>query len=340
MAKGLDSKEGNLLKLMHGRLQSQHDLLQSVRSLTIHYPLSDDTLLLTATMLSPLLEELHVFDARHITDECFRHLPRRYPHLKSLSLCSASITNTSLVALGQHCHRLKNITLVECRNLPASLFASLTTCPLASVHIDHYLIEAFHDFLFDDGNDEDAHVGAACVLVYDLARFDRLTSLNLGAAFRGVCEFLTSNGGSTWPNLTHFYLHHTTSIIYDFEIIDFLLEHPHLTHLELTHNNFDNDVLEATADFLPQLTYLDLSHGHGRFLLDSVHFVIHKCPLLTFFNLSHCSTIKRADFPELGLTNDALDLNRKEIEIIRSTSDYKDYDDDGNSDDDGNVKNG
>ncbi|CAO3601107.1 unnamed protein product [Absidia cylindrospora] len=312
--------EGQFTKLLQGRVQSRHDLLQYVRTLFIGYPLTDITLLLLIPLLSPLLEELTLADATHISDESFIALPRQCPHLRTLALTLAAITNKSLVSLAEHCRQLRRIDLDGCNSLHANLFVILSACPLEDmyVNLDHV-----------DGMANNR--SRRCIALALIIGFPLLTSLYLEEVdpyfpcylLDTIVRYDDDSDGRfplppVWPNLTDFYLYGTRGVE-DSHMIHFTKTHPHINNLALPDNDFSDDTLLAVVECLPGLTQLDLSAS--ELTLRGVRGILKLCPLLLWFNLFD-TPLERSDFPELepiDSENGSVPLDYFEGNMLRKT---------------------
>ncbi|CAO3601141.1 unnamed protein product [Absidia cylindrospora] len=304
-----------LIKLLQCSLSSQHELLQHVRDLHLSVSISDDTLLLLTPMLSPLLDNLDLSEAKHITDESFIYIPRQCPHLTNVALQDAAITDKSIVSLRQHCLQLNSITLNGCRHLTQYVFGTLVGLPLDDVHVDQL---GPHDDI-DNGNFEPSRT-----MTLDFTRFPLLNELFL--SFFDGYGFMTAvhPDGSypTFPNLRRFHLHGNTSVEDD-DIIRFIRRHPHLEELELVDSIYTDAVLDVIADTLSGLTVLELEDGDG-FTTRGLRRVISQCPRLRSVCLSY-SGFTYDDFPEIPFTtnrsyrfdNSVSFLKQDEIELIR-----------------------
>ncbi|CAO3601137.1 unnamed protein product [Absidia cylindrospora] len=286
--------EQQLMKLLRGKFpSSRHDLLQYVRLLTINYPLADATFMLLIPLLPPLLEHLDLEQAKNITNASFNYLPQQCPHLMSLSLRYASITNQSLVSVGQHCHQLRYIYLLQCENLSSHLFAALAACPLKDIYHSGTVIKGDNNNNDNDDDDDDDEVTSIQTMTHDLVTgFPLLTSLNVDEIDgRELVDHTTP----AWPKLIRFQIGDTWLTDVQ-DIITFIRTHPHLRVLQLANNHYYDDVLQVIADTLSLLTSLSLLRGN-IFTHHGVRSIVQQCPLLTSFDL--CRTnVRRMDFPE------------------------------------------
>ncbi|CAO3601138.1 unnamed protein product [Absidia cylindrospora] len=278
------STEQQLMKLLPS---SQHGLFQYVCQLIIDYPLTDASFMLLIPLLPPLLNSLELQEAENITDASFKYLPQQCPHLTSLTLSYASITDQSLASVGQHCHQLRTIFLSQCRYLSPHLFAALGACPLEKIY--------HHGLVTVDDGDDDTPIQT---MTHDLVvGFPLLADLIIDQIDgRELVATMMDDATPPWPNLTRFHIPLTSNMT-DRDAIAFIHAHPQLKDLELSNNGFSDDVLQVIADTLSGLTFLDLSYN-TLFTHHGVRCIVRQCPLLILFKLFNTNVV-RTDFTEL-----------------------------------------
>ncbi|CAO3601193.1 unnamed protein product [Absidia cylindrospora] len=323
--------ERQYIQLLQGSALSKGGLFQHLRRLTIDIQITDALFLTLLQLLPPVLENLELTSAKHITDESLEHLPSQCPQLTSLYIHHGAFTNVTMVSVGQHCHRLRRLYLEECYHVSPHLLTALIACPLEEIDIDV-------DFNGTTWDDETARQFAR-----DVATFSRLEVLSLSHIDQVMSRHLLDRKGVLlWPRLTKCYLRGYNDME-DEDVIRFIKTHPQLKKLELFGNDFSDTVLYAIADTLPHLTYLDLSASRN-FTHHGVRRIVLKCPLLTNFVLD-ATQLKRSDFPELGpYSNEYLaisddlewatqlgDLWQYDMDIIRRAA--NDNNDDANGSD-------
>ncbi|CAO3588486.1 unnamed protein product [Absidia cylindrospora] len=201
------------------------------------------------------LEHLIICSRATITDASFQHLARHCQQLKTLEICSATLTQPSFLALGHYGHQLERLRLHYCAGLPSNLFDLISTCPLQVLELECPTSAAGDD-------DDDEHMW----LTGGIQKCHRLTSLKIyGPSAKTIHHLLhqassttttsdsNSNTSSCWPQLTKLDLMNC-NMIDDATLVPFIKSHPHLQDLHLEASCFTDASLDAMAsDALPQL---------------------------------------------------------------------------------------
>ncbi|ORZ07146.1 hypothetical protein BCR42DRAFT_426433 [Absidia repens] len=264
------------------------------------------------SMVGLLTQHVHGLKAFYIRNgECMTDLsfcsslPRIATNLTTLHLEQCYITQNAISAIGQHCHPLKNLALINCK--PSS-----PPPPAAIVLSPPFLMHArVEQFTLDASKTDAVHIAwmeaSAAALLAGLPWLTHLTVFG-HPGFSGVLNRLlltattaTATASSRWPHLTHLTLGYDNSLD-DAPLIAFVHAHPHLIDVRLCHlgDNITDATLDVMAVVLPDtLTHLVVTHTHGL-TAPRLRHLIGACPLLAFVSIEACGLFWY-DFPELFL---------------------------------------
>ncbi|CAO3601097.1 unnamed protein product [Absidia cylindrospora] len=248
-----------------------------------------DAQLLVLMIHLPHLEHLYVRKGQEITDKSFQHLPRYCPHLRSILVHKARITQTSILKLGDYCDQLNSLSIQSCPRLPAMTFSGvLGRCPITQLSL------GFDSFMHAD-EDEDCEWITYKETVQTMTYFFDLTHLTVTGVSFDVMEGLLAKTGAAWASLTHLTLDQLDSRCDD-DLMTFFKQHTRLQQVTLHGNGFGNRTLDAMWRLLPQLTYVDIGYNE-MICVHGLRRMIWHCPRLHHVELVGCD-MSPNDFPE------------------------------------------
>ncbi|CAO3588940.1 unnamed protein product [Absidia cylindrospora] len=187
-------------------------------------------------------------------------------------------------ALGQHCHQLTEIILNGCTGLGPDTFSALTRCPLQ--HLAMYYLGP-------------GLATAKPVMDFTLAgNFDELTHLTLYDDQDDNNNFIHRllSSAKAWPRMTSLTISSYRPHGHVPGLVPFLQSHPGTKNLDLKNGRYDDALLNAIADTVPQLTHVILARSEN-ITHRSVRRLVQQCPVLRSVTLTGCQ-ISAASFPE------------------------------------------
>ncbi|CAO3588407.1 unnamed protein product [Absidia cylindrospora] len=236
-----------------------------------------------------------------IIDESFHELTRLCPHLTSFFVDGSVMTDQSMMSLAQHCRHYGSV--------------ALETLNFTNVHGDWLALT----------------MGDHATLMHTLvAGFSHLTHLSIHIYPTGDFLLCLVNHikGVVWPHLTCLKLGFCGDLD-DNDLISMVACLPAgLTELALTDGMYTDVTLDAMVQYLPALTYVNLTNtltitAHG------VQHLVLNCRHLVFVDLSECA-LTAANLPHAVLANDryVIWLDKEAIDTIRHGQKKVDDDDD------------
>ncbi|CAO3600990.1 unnamed protein product [Absidia cylindrospora] len=257
---------------------SNNTLGDLVRSITIKCKLSDDDLLAFIKHV-PLLNDLSLYAAHHITNDSFVQVPLHVPYLTRLYLYDAGITQRSMEAIGRHWQHLERLALVCCEALDDDSLAQCRTT-LTSLEISHHPSAAT----------------AQNILALRHLTFLQIMSYECNDLPSVITAAIDCCDPPPWPHLTSLHLapcHQVT----DTMAVAFLRSHPKLTYVELNHSLVTDKTLDAIAMYVPEIVHVNVYCSRG-ITSDGLRRLLKNCHKLETVGCNYCE-IYPEDYPEL-----------------------------------------
>ncbi|ORZ11603.1 hypothetical protein BCR42DRAFT_494096, partial [Absidia repens] len=305
--------------LTNSQKQQQQDLPavgRHIKTLSLEYRFWTDSSVLRLLPQVPNLEDLSLCSRKdRVSLRPLQSIPRHCPHLTSLFISGRRISESVIIALGQHCRQLGQLSLIFCDGIPPNTLELLASCPLESLTI------SFVPF----GDHSNQHQ-----LVVDLARYHRhqLTHLDLlyhsnfmvEALFTTCYNYQTvaegddndndnDNGNTSsnypatitppimhWPRLTKLHLQNCQNVD-DSIFIPFIKSNPQLQNLDFTKLNITDTALDVMATSLPLLIHLSLKDCDHISGAGARRFIVNSSDCLLVVRLSNCPLIAAEDLP-------------------------------------------
>ncbi|CAO3600994.1 unnamed protein product [Absidia cylindrospora] len=255
---------------------SNNTLGDLVRSITIKCKLSDDDLLAFIKHV-PLLNDLSLYAAHHITNASFVQVPLHVPYLTRLYLYDAGITQGSMEAIGRHWQHLERLALVCCEAIDDDDDDSLTQCrtTLTSLENSHHPSAATAQNI----------LALRHLTFLQIMRNKYNTIPSVITAAIGCCD------PSPWPHLTSLHLapcHKVTDTI----AMAFLRSHPKLTYFDLNHSLVTDKTLDAIAMYVPEIVHVNVYCSRG-ITSDGLRQLLKNCRKLETVGCNYCEIIRK-----------------------------------------------
>ncbi|ORZ05597.1 hypothetical protein BCR42DRAFT_473935 [Absidia repens] len=279
-----------MTRILEASTSSSSDTVlgERVRSVRIKARISDDDLLAFIKHI-PLVTDLSLDYASHISDDSFVQVADLVPHLTHLYIWNADITQRSMEAIGHF--PLQQLTLLSCHELNYNMFASLTRCSSTLTSLDIRNC-SLHGLETPD---------TAQQAVANLMALHHLTSFQIYCPSHDYSPFINAlfvdlPSMAPWPELTYLDLSPCHDVT-DTMAIALLQSQPKLTQVGLCDSQITDKTLDAIATYLPEVAKVDVTCNPG-ITPDGLRRLVKTCRKLETVDCDNCE-IYPEDFPEL-----------------------------------------